>query len=117
MDINEYSKRAIALDIGGEQIDRMIHAAMGISGEGGEVADIVKKLAFAGRKLDRAHLIEELGDVMWYMNLMVDAIGTTWERVMEANINKLETRFPDKKFNADHAINRDLDAEKAAMAQ
>ena len=115
MDANEYSTLALRTAAQRSTKDLMVEAAMGIGGEGGEVVDIVKKVFFYGKELDRQHLIEELSDLAWYMNLMVESLGTTWGEVFETNIRKLETRYPDLRFNADHAINRDVAAEKVAM--
>ena len=116
MDANEYSTLALRTAAQRSTKDLMVEAAMGIGGEGGEVVDIVKKVFFYGKELDRQHLIEELSDLAWYTNLMIHTLGTTWGEVFETNIRKLEARYPDLRFNEDHAINRDVEAEKAAMA-
>lgn len=113
MDTQEYSAKVIVL--AGDKMPAL-HAALGMAGESGEVADIIKKVTFYGKPLDRDHLIEELGDVCWYMNLMMHTIGTTWEEVMDKNVAKLYARFPDGKFDANHAINRDKEAEAQAMS-
>lgn len=112
MNTQEYSRRALAL--AGDQ-PRFLHAALGIAGEAGEVVDIIKKVAMYDRPLDRNHLIEEIGDLAWYVNLMIDAAGSTWSEVFEKNIAKLETRYPEKKFDAGRAIDRDKEAEQEAM--
>ena len=88
---------------------------MGIGGEGGEIVDIIKKIAFYNKDIDKDHIKEELGDLLWYVNLMLHSIGATWEEVFDLNIAKLEARYPDFRFNADHAINRDVNAEQKAM--
>lgn len=116
MDIETYSKRALHTAAEGySQRDNVIHAALGAGGETGEIEDHVKKVAFNGRLLDRDHLIEEVGDVMWYLNLLVASLCTTWDHVLSVNIAKLETRYKGGKFDADRSLNRDLAAEKAAM--
>lgn len=113
----EYSTRAIALAREGDLGARMINGALGLSGEAGEVADIIKKVLFHDKPMDRQHLLEELGDTLWYMNLLILTMGSTWDEVMAMNIAKLETRFPDKKFNVEHVNNRDLGAEAKAMQE
>lgn len=73
---------------------RLIHAAMGISGEAGELIDAVKKHIMYGKALDVDNIKEELGDSLWYMALMLDLIGSSFEEVMALNHDKLEKRFP-----------------------
>lgn len=116
MDIETYSKLALRTAAEGySQRDNVIHAALGIGGEAGEILDHVKKVAFNNRALDNKHLIAEISDVMWYLNLLVASLGTTWGHVLSVNIAKLEARYPDLKFDAERSLNRDLAAEKAAM--
>lgn len=70
------------------------HAAMGLAGEAGEVVDVLKKHLIYERELDRDHLIEELGDVLWYAELIMHNINVTREEVEQANIAKLRKRYP-----------------------
>lgn len=115
MDINEYSKLALrtANDLG--QTGDLIHAALLITSEGGEVADVIKKNFAYGRPLDRIHLLEELGDLVWGINLMIKTADLTWDQVLGANIAKLEKRYPDLRFNAEHAVNRHAQPEQDAI--
>lgn len=116
MDIETYSKLALrTAPEGYTHRDNVIHAALGIGGEAGEILDHVKKAAFNNRSLDHDHLVAEVGDLMWYLNLLVASLGTTWGHVLSVNIAKLEARYPDLKYDADRSLNRDLAAEKAAM--
>lgn len=71
------------------------NAALGLAGEAGEVADEVKKCLYQGREWDAEKIIEELGDVMWYVALMADLIDAPLDFVMEYNIDKLRKRYPD----------------------
>lgn len=91
------------------------HAAMLLTSEAGEVATEVKRFVVYGKDLDRLNIKEELGDIMWGVALMCDTLGFTLEEVMEKNIAKLETRYPEKKFDAGRAIDRDKEAEQEAM--
>ena len=93
----------------------MIHASLGIGGESGEILDIVKKHAFYGKPLDRTKLLEEIGDLLWYVNLLIHNADSDFNEVFEMNIRKLEARYPDLRFDANKAINRDTAAEAAAM--
>lgn len=116
MDIETYSKLALrTAPEGYTHRDNVIHAALGIGGEAGEILDHVKKAAFNDRALDHEHLVAEVGDLMWYLNLLVLSLGPTWGHVLAVNIAKLETRYKGGKFDADLSLNRDLAAEKAAM--
>lgn len=114
MKIEEYSK--LAIRTANLENSPLVHAAMGIGGEAGEVVDVVKKMAFYGKTGSEQHLLEELGDLAWYMNLMIVALGSNWNKVLDMNIAKLEARYKDGKFNAEQAINRDKEGEAAAMA-
>jgi NTP pyrophosphatase (non-canonical NTP hydrolase) len=116
MDIETYSTLALrTAPLNQSRRSNLIHAALGAGGESGEIEDHVKKVAFNGKLLDRDHLIEEVGDVMWYLNLLVSELDTTWGHALSVNIAKLETRYPDLKFDAERSLNRDLAAEKTAM--
>lgn len=116
MNLDLYSTLAIRTlnDLGNLKAN-LAHMALGITGEAGEVADIIKKHYAYGKPLDTLHLVEEVGDIMFYLNGLLDLLGSSWDEVLEVNIKKLEARYPDLKFNADHAINRDVDAECEAM--
>lgn len=74
---------------------------LGIAGEAGEVADRIKKMLFHGIgfgvKLDfdtTKKLMNEMGDVYWYLELLCNTLGITREEVMQANIDKLNKRHP-----------------------
>ena len=78
---------------------------MGLNGEAGECIDILKKHAFQKHPLDEAKLIDELGDVLWYIAETATGIGTTLEELAQRNIGKLRARYPEG-FSADRSINR-----------
>lgn len=79
-------------------MDRLkLECALGLCGEAGEVAEQVKKHFFHGHELDKRHMIEELGDVAWYLAVLCDAIGSDLDTVMEENLKKLEQRYPELK--------------------
>lgn len=85
---------------------RLIHGTLGITGEAGEVADLVKKHIFHGHDLDKEHLAKELGDVCWYLAVTADVIGYDFETILKMNIEKLRARYPDG-FSSERSINRD----------
>lgn len=68
---------------------------LGIAGEAGEVADYLKKVLHHGHPMDVDRLREELGDVLWYTALIAERAGIYLSEVAEANIRKLERRYPD----------------------
>lgn len=88
----------------------LLDAALGLGGEAGECLDIVKKALFQGHELDREHLIEELGDVAWYLAFFCDVLHLTLEDVMKHNIDKLKARYPDG-FDKARSVNRKEAAE------
>ena len=71
----------------------MWHMATGISGESGELLDAVKKFAIYNKPLDRENVIEELGDLEFYMEGLRQAIFVTRADVLQANMNKLSVRY------------------------
>jgi len=93
---------------------RLLHAAIGLTGEAGEFNDALKKSIFYGQDLDEVNLKEELGDLLWYIALSCDVLETNFEELMETNIKKLQVRFPDK-FNKEKSINRNLVKEREIL--
>lgn len=115
MELNEYSRKSLrtANDLG--PTGDLIHAALLITSEAGEIADVIKKHYAYGRPLDTIHLIEEVGDCVWGINLLLKTIGVEWSEVLDVNIAKLEARYPDLRFNDQHSVNRDKVREEAAI--
>jgi NTP pyrophosphatase (non-canonical NTP hydrolase) len=96
MTINEYQKLAMRTSNQTlRPVEHLINGAMGLTGEAGEVADIVKKTLFQGHKLDPEHIAKELSDVCWYIAETATAIGYDLETIMQLNIDKLKKRYPD----------------------
>ena len=67
---------------------------MGLAGEIGEVIDIMKKHIYQGKELDITDVIEEVGDVLWYIANFCNINNITMDECMESNIKKLRKRFP-----------------------
>lgn len=93
---------------------RILHAAIGCVTESGEMLDALKKSIFYGKSLDVVNVKEEAGDILWYLAILFDELGTDFETEMERVINKLKTRFPEK-FTEDNAFNRDLTTERKVL--
>ena len=83
----------------------ILNGALGLCGESGEVADVIKKYAFQGHVLDLDELKDELGDVFWYIALLCDVCGFTFEEIQEHNIDKLKKRYPEG-FEEEKSVNR-----------
>lgn len=80
--------------------------ALGLSGEAGEIADLIKKGTFHGHELTRKDIIDECSDVMWYLSELLNLNDISMEEVMEYNINKLRERYPEG-FSQEDSKNRD----------
>lgn len=118
MNIEEYSALAMVTAPKAADVEyKLLNAALGMAGEAGEVADVVKKLVFHHKALDAKKLIEEAGDCVWYINLLINTLGYTWSDLLEANIAKLKARFPEGTFDPMRANNRDEVAEQAAISK
>lgn len=72
----------------------LVWNALGLAGEAGEVADLIKKSVFHRHALDRTKLVKELGDVLWYVAALCTKLGIHMDDVMAANIEKLRQRYP-----------------------
>jgi NTP pyrophosphatase (non-canonical NTP hydrolase) len=114
MKLNRYlkhSERTLKEFPEGMILDRrqadVLHAAMGISTESGELLDAVKKHLIYDEELDLPNVKEELGDLMWYIAILLRELGGdgVLEEVMRVNIEKLKARYPEK-FTEYHAMNR-----------
>jgi NTP pyrophosphatase (non-canonical NTP hydrolase) len=78
---------------------------LGIAGESGEVADLIKKSVFHGHDINQEDIKKELGDVLWYVSQIARLAGLSLEEVATANIEKLYKRYPDG-FSIEKSINR-----------
>ena len=113
MEMNEYQKLAQRTDnreyvpgtIEGIDIDKLLNGLIGLNGESGEAIDLFKKFFFQGHKLDKNKVIEELGDILWYIAQCARALGTDLETIGQYNIAKLVMRYPDG-FSVENSIKR-----------
>jgi NTP pyrophosphatase (non-canonical NTP hydrolase) len=105
MNLDEYQSLA-ARTLGPRTPEQQLaNAALGLTGEAGEVAEHVKKHLFHATPLDRDAVVKELGDCLWYVAAMCTALGISMDHVGTANIEKLRRRYPDG-FSAERSINR-----------
>lgn len=95
MEMNEYQQQALKTAIYSED-GRAVYAALGLTGEAGEVADKIKKvLRDHGGVFDMAckwEIVKELGDVLWYLSLMAHDLGFTLDDVAQMNLDKINSR-------------------------
>ena len=107
MDANEYQYRALRTCI--ELYDTktaLVYGALGLAGESGEVAEIIKKWAFHGHLFNKQELEKELGDVAWYLAIAAHKAGLSLNEVLEHNLEKLEKRYPDG-YSSERSVSRD----------
>ena len=96
MTSNEYQKLAMRTSNKTLLIDmHIINGALGLCGEAGEVADVVKKSFMQGHKFDTEQIAKELGDCLWYIAETATAIGYDLDNIMQMNIDKLKKRYPE----------------------
>jgi NTP pyrophosphatase (non-canonical NTP hydrolase) len=85
----------------------LLHMAVGVSGEAGELLDAIKKHVIYGKPLDVANVIEELGDLEFYMEGLRAELGIFREETLAANKMKLlGKRYASGTYSDDQAINR-----------
>lgn len=89
----------------GEDPKSIAVLALGVAGEAGEVADLIKKHVGHGHVLDREKLVKELGDVLWYVAMLADVIGFKLSNIARMNVEKLRARYPDG-FDPERSKNR-----------
>lgn len=94
-----------------------LHGIIGIASEAGELLDQYKKSLFYLKPIDKINMKEELGDIWFFMNLVMARNGWTIEEIQDRNVNKLCTRYKKGTFSKEEAINRDLQKERAALEQ
>lgn len=88
-----------------EKLDAQ-HMVIGLSGEVGEITDAVKKWAIYGKKIDRVNLVEELGDIEFFLEGLRQIFNISREETVEQNMQKLLIRYPNYQFSNENAINR-----------
>lgn len=121
MDAKTYLKESGATDardyseiqnrMGDEFNAKLTHYLLGIGTEAGEIQDALKKALIYGKDLDKTNLIEEIGDLCWYMGRTLELLGSSFEEAMQRNNAKLKARYGDK-FTEYAALNRNLDKER-----
>lgn len=96
---------AIAKELTGDDC-HLIHMAVGISGESGELLDAVKKATIYRKPIDMENVIEELGDLEFYMEGLRQGLGITREQCLDANVAKLSKRYDKLSYSDTDAVER-----------
>jgi NTP pyrophosphatase (non-canonical NTP hydrolase) len=96
------------------QVIDIDHAITGIFTEGAEMADAFKRYKYYGTELDTVNLKEEIGDLLWYVQLLCASLDTTIEEAMDTNEAKLKARFGES-FTEAAAVTRDLETEREIL--
>ena len=90
-------------------VPRLLTAALGLTAESGEFTEIVKKMILQGKPYSEDnifHMKRELGDICWYLAQACMALDTTFDEIIEMNVEKLESRYPGGSFDVHHSENR-----------
>lgn len=95
--------------------ENMLHAAIGLCTEAGEILEEVVRSKYEDTPLDVTNIKEEIGDVMWYMAIFLRDLDIDLFDAMAINIAKLRARYPGEKFSTERANNRDLNAERSIL--
>ena len=90
---------------GNKDIGGVFNACLGLSGEVGELNDMIKKWIFHEKPFDEVHAKKELGDVLWYVAMMCHSFGWDLNEILQMNIDKLKARYP-QGFDVELANNR-----------
>ena len=104
----EFNKRCFELN-SDVDIQRLLTAALGICAEGGEFTEVAKKIVFQGKPVNEEnvfHMKRELGDICWYLAQACMALDTTFDEVIEMNVEKLKARYPGGEFDVHFSENR-----------
>jgi NTP pyrophosphatase (non-canonical NTP hydrolase) len=117
MQPNEYVKLAsrTKVDLGTKQLNNY-HMIMGLITEVGELTDTFKKELAYRKEIDWINIQEEMADILWYIAGLCDINGFDLEEIMDNNIKKLMTRYPER-FTTEHALNRNLSAERKVLEE
>ena len=83
-----------------------LHAALGVCGEAGELGDAIKKEVIYGKQPDRANIVEELGDLRFYMQAAMQLYNINEQEVLQENAIKLGKRYVGLIYSDKAAISR-----------
>ena len=93
----------------GADIPHLLTAALGLTAESGEFTEVVKKIILQGKPYNEDnvfHMKRELGDICWYLAQACMALDTTFDEILEMNVDKLKARYPGGEFDVHKSENR-----------
>ena len=93
----------------GAEIPHLLTAALGLTAESGEFTEVVKKIILQGKPYNEDnvfHMKRELGDICWYLAQACMALDTTFDEIIEMNVDKLKARYPGGEFDVHKSENR-----------
>lgn len=93
---------------------RVMHGIIGVASESSELVEAMLASIETGTDIDTVNLMEEVGDQLWYQNLILSEAGYSFEESADRNIAKLAKRYPEK-FTEKDALERDVVAERAIL--
>ena len=109
-DLAALLSRITELDIEQDaDVPRLLTAALGLTAESGEFTEVVKKIILQGKPYNEEnifHMKRELGDICWYMAQACMALDTTFDEIIEMNVDKLKARYPGGEFDVHKSENR-----------
>ena len=109
-DLAALLQRITELDVEHDaDVPRLLTAALGLTAEAGEFTEVVKKIVLQGKPYNEDnvfHMKRELGDICWYLAQACMALDTTFDEIIEMNVDKLKARYPGGEFDVHHSENR-----------
>ena len=109
-DLAALLSRITELDIEQDaDVPRLLTAALGLTAESGEFTEVVKKIILQGKPYNEDnvfHMKRELGDICWYLAQACMALDTTFDEIIEMNVDKLKARYPGGEFDVHQSENR-----------
>ena len=90
-------------------VPQLLTAALGLTAESGEFTEVVKKIILQGKPYNKAtvvHMKRELGDICWYIAQACMALDTSFDEIIEMNVDKLKKRYPGGEFDVSKSENR-----------
>ena len=90
-------------------LPQLLTAALGLTAESGEFSEVVKKIILQGKPYNEDnvfHMKRELGDICWYIAQACMALDTTFDEIIEMNVEKLKARYPGGEFDVHKSENR-----------
>ena len=90
-------------------VPQLLTAALGLTTESGEFTEVVKKIVFQGKPYNKDnifHMKRELGDICWYIAQACMALDTSFDEIIEMNVDKLKNRYPGGEFDVSKSENR-----------